>query len=155
LVRARTKEKLNLNCSGDRLSPQNLFLCAWLGLIFFSSTGVAGRWANELYALFSANSELGAGVPMLLLQKGYHVVLFAVLGWLLVTAGWPRLNTLPRAVIWSFAVGALSEALQLAFEGRGPSLADVALNGASGSLAAWIWTRLFSARHGTAEKAVS
>lgn len=143
-----------MHSSGERVSPQSLFLCAWLGLIFFSSTGVAGRWANELYALFSANSELGAGVPMLLLQKGYHVVLFAVLGWLLVRVGWPRLNALPRAIVWSFAVGALSEALQLAFEGRGPSLADVALNGASGSLAAWIWIRLFSPRHAEAQKAM-
>jgi len=144
-----------LNSPDGRLSPQNLFLCAWIGLIFFSSTGVAGRWAHELYELFSSGSELGAGVSMLFVQKSYHVVLFAVLGWLLATAAWPRLNALPRAVLWSFLIGAMSEALQLAFESRGPSLADVALNGVSGSLAAWVCIRLFSARHGAAPKAAS
>jgi VanZ family protein len=130
-------------------------LCGWITLILFSSTSLAGRWANQLYALFAASSDLGAGMSMLVLQKGVHVVLFAVLGCLLVSASWPRLNVLPRAVLWSFAIGALSEAVQLAFEGRGPSLADVALNGVSGSLAAWIWARWFSARQSPAPKAVS
>ncbi len=92
---------------------------------------------------------------MLVLQKGYHVLLFAVLGWLLVTTNWPHRNALSRAVLGCFIIGALSEALQLAFEGRGPSIADVVLNGVSGLVGAWIWVRLFSSRHETAEKAVS
>jgi VanZ family protein len=148
----RNGEKLPSNAPSGQPSPQNVLVCLWVVLILFSSTGVAGRWANQLYALFVASSDLSAGVPILVLQKGLHVFLFAVLGWLLVTASWPRLNALPRAMLWSFVIGAASEAVQLAFEGRGPSLADVALNGVSGSLAAWFWVRLFSARHSAAPK---
>lgn len=91
---------------------------------------------------------------MLVLQKGYHVVLFAVLGWMLAAGSWPRRNALWRAALGSFLIGALSEALQLAFDGRGPSLWDVALNGVSGCAAAWVWLRLFSASHEAAQKAV-
>jgi len=92
---------------------------------------------------------------MLLFQKGYHVFLFVVLGGLLVSAASSSAPTLSRAILWSFVVGALSEALQLAFDGRGPSLADVLLNGASGSAGAWIWLRMLSARRKTAPGPVS
>jgi VanZ family protein len=143
-----------LNSSGDRIPAHTLLLCAWIGLIFFSSTGVAGRWANWLYSALSSHSGLGQGVAMLLFQKAYHVFLFAVLGTLLVTADSWRFPAWLRAVPWSFAIGALSEALQLAFDGRGPSLADVLLNGVSGSAGGWIWLRLLAARHKTAPRTV-
>ena len=143
-----------LNSPSDRTSTHRLILAAWIGLILFSSTGIAGRWANAIYAMLSSHSGLGDGIAMLLFQKGYHVFLFAVLGGLLVSAS-SRLPALPRAILWCFVIGALSEALQLAFEGRGPSLADVLLNGASGSLGGWIWLRAFSGRRKTAPRAVS
>ena len=123
-------------------------------MIFFSSTGVAGRWANLLYAMLSSSSGLGQGVAMLLFQKAYHVFLFAVLGGLLVSGASSQPPALSRSVLWSFVIGALSEALQLAFEGRGPSFADVLLNGVSGMAGGWAWLRLVSARPKTAPRTV-
>lgn len=144
-----------MNSSGERISSHALILSAWIGLILFSSTGIAGRWANALYAMLSSHAGLGEGMAMLLFQKGYHVFLFAVLGGLLVSAAASRLSVLSRAILWSFVIGALSETLQLAFEGRGPSLADVVLNGASGSAGGWIWLRVLAGRQKTAPRPVS
>jgi VanZ family protein len=134
-----------LNSLDDRNSTHRLLLCAWVVLIFFSSTGVAGRWANALYAILSSHSGLGEGVTMFLFQKAYHVFLFAVLGALLVS-GASRSPAFSRVVLWSFLIGSLSEALQLLFANRGPSLRDVLLNGVSGLLGAWIWLRASAGR---------
>jgi VanZ family protein len=131
---------------GGLLSSHNLALCAWIGLIFFSSTDTAARWAHAIYAVGFAGPGIDGPVSMFVLQKGYHVFLFSVLGWLVAAANWSRLDPMPRAVLWCFLVGLLSEALQFAFEGRGPSVADVLLNGASGSAAGWIWARWCTAR---------
>jgi VanZ family protein len=95
---------------------------------------------------------------MLLFQKGFHVFLFAVLGGLLVSASsrLPALyRALYRAILWSFVIGALSEALQLLFAGRGPSFADVLLNGVSGTAGGWIWLRVLLGRQKTAPRAVT
>ena len=134
-----------MNWLDDRISTHTLILCAWVGLIFFSSTGVAGRWANALYALLSSHSGLGEGVTMFLFQKAYHVFLFAVLGGLLIS-GASRSPAFLRVVLWSFVIGALSEALQLLFANRGPSFRDVLLNGVSGLFGGWIWLRAFAGR---------
>lgn len=144
-----------MNWSGGRTYPHTLILSSWIGLILFSSTGIAGRWANALYALLCLRSGLGGGVTVLLFQKTYHVFLFAVLGGLLVSAASPRLPAWSRAIAWSFVIGALSEALQLAFEGRGPSFADVVLNGASGAAGAWIWLRVLAVRRKATPGAVA
>jgi hypothetical protein len=138
---------------GDR-TPHTLILVTWIGWIFFSSTSIAGRWARQFYEALSAHSGLGEGMVMLLFQKGYHVFLFGVLGWLIVSAPSSR-PLLMRAMLWTFVIGALSEALQMAFHGRGPSFADVLLNGISGSAAAWIWLRVICGRQKTAPRAVS
>jgi VanZ family protein len=127
---------------------------AWISLIFFSSTGVAGRWAHELYAELSSLSGLGQGWTMLLFQKAYHVFLFAVLGGLLISAS-SRLPALSRAILWSFVIGSLSETLQLFFAGRGPSFADVFLNGVSGTAGAWICLRMLLSRQKAAPRTAS
>jgi VanZ family protein len=142
-----------LNSSGERLSAHNLTLLGWIGLIFFSSTGVAGRWANALYAMLSSGVGLGGGWEMLLFQKAYHVFLFGVLGALIVSAA--RRPALSRAILWSLLIGGLSEALQLFFAGRGPSFADVLLNGLSGSAGGWIWLRTLASRQKAAPRTVS
>jgi VanZ family protein len=144
-----------VNWSGGRTYSHTLLLSGWIGLILFSSTGIAGRWANALYALLSLRSGLGGGVTLLLFQKAYHVFLFAVLGGLLVSAASSRLPAWSRAILWSFVIGALSEALQLAFDGRGPSFADVLLNGASGAAGGLLWLRVLAVRRKTAPRAVS
>lgn len=132
---------MSLKPPDDRLSSHNLILGGWIALIFFSSTDIAASWANALYAVLSTGSGLDKGVSMFVFQKAYHVFLFGVLGCLIASANGSRRNPLPRVMLWSFLIGALSEALQFAFEGRGPSVADALLNGASGSAAGWLWTR--------------
>ncbi len=135
-----------MNSPSERLPIHTLILCAWIALILFSSTGVAGRWAHLLYAALSSRVGLGQGVTMFLFQKGYHVFLFAVLGGLLASGTSSRPQAFSRVVLWSFAIGALSEALQLLFANRGPSWHDVFLNGVSGSAGGWAWLRTFAAR---------
>jgi VanZ family protein len=137
----------------DRFPAHTLVLGAWVVLIFFSSTGVAGRWANLLYALLSSSTGLGHGMAMLLFQKAYHVFLFAVLGGLLVSAR--SAPAWSRAIVWSFVIGALSEALQLAFEGRGPLFTDVLLNGVSGTAGGWAWLRVLAASAKASPRAAS
>jgi VanZ family protein len=142
-----------LNSLDDRISTHTLILCGWIALIFFSSTGVAGRWANALYAILSSRSGLGEGMAMFLFQKAYHVFLFAVLGGLLISSA-ARPPAFSRVILWSFLIGALSEALQLGFANRGPSFRDVLLNGVSGSAGGWIWLRAIAARRRTTPRTV-
>jgi VanZ family protein len=114
-------------------------------VILASSTGIAGRLANALYSELFSGPELEATVSAHLLQKAYHVLLFGVLGWLVVSGAAVRSRRLlVQVAAWSFVVGAVSEALQLAFADRGPSLWDVLLNGVSGCLAGWLALRLSS-----------
>lgn len=136
----------NLNSRSGLICSHTLILSVWIGLIFFSSTAIAGRWANGLFAVVSVHAGFGEGVAYPLLKKAYHVFLFAVLGGLPVSSPSLREPLLWRAVLWSFVIGALSEALQLGFSGRGPSFADVLLNGASGSVGGWIWIRVLLSR---------
>jgi len=107
---------LSLKPPDDRLSSHNLILGGWIALIFFSSTDIAASWANALYAVLSTGSGLDKGVSMFVFQKAYHVFLFGVLGCLIASANGSRRNPLPRVMLWSFLIGALSEALQFAFE---------------------------------------
>ena len=125
----------------DRIPNHNMILGVWISLILFSSTDIAARWANAFYAMGFESSGLDGHVSMFVVQKGYHIFLFAVLGWLIASASGSRSGPVTRVVLWSFVVGLLSEALQFGFQSRGPSFADVLLNGASGSTAGWIWAR--------------
>ena len=81
-------------------------------------------------------------IPFVVVQKLYHVVLFAIFGWLLAPlfkAG--RGRRFMICAFCCFSVGMLSEIVQFFFVGRGPALLDVAINGLSGSLSSLIRIR--------------
>ncbi len=125
----------------QRLPP--ILLAAWVGWILFSSSDLAINWAYGLYeALFGAADEPSRIEARHFAQKAYHVGLFVVLSRLLV----PCLQAeKSRRVIlagsWCFAIGFLSEALQLITSSRHPSLSDAMINGLSGTLASFVWLR--------------
>jgi hypothetical protein len=120
-----------------RISRRDLLLCSWIGLILFSSTSLAGQWADELYrSLFQAPGHFG--YARIIAQKSVHVLLFGSLGWLVTWRAGAARPSLVRGAAWSFAVGIVSEGLQLVFETRHPAWTDVLLNGLSGSLGSWL-----------------
>ena len=108
---------------------------AWIGVIFFSSTSLALKWAEGGFSFLSSallqhlkENTSSYHLAHLLADKGFHVTLFfvfAVLLWLAlgrnVRKGWIIL--LAGAVI-----GCISEFLQRFFPDRDPALRDVLIN---------------------------
>ncbi len=129
-------------------APRLLSVFAGLGLIAFSSTLIAGESSDFAFFYYKhllgfGGTGSGAGLHTLA-QKGVHFVLFFALG----TAVFQsfkveRLWKIGLAVGIFFLVGMGSEALEHLFQGRHASLADVLLNGSSGTLAT-----LFCSRRG-------
>ena len=118
-------------------------LALWVGFIFFSSTGVAGRWATDLYnAVFTGFDAPGSTEMRFLAQKLFHVFLFVGLSWLLssITVG-KKARQILICGAWCFTIGILSEGMQLFISTREPSLLDVMLNGCSGALSSFLWVR--------------
>jgi len=72
-----------------------------------------------------------------LMQKGYHVGLLAVFGWLLSLRLAVRSRT--SCVLWAVAAGVVAEALQLLVVGRHPHIGDAVLNVAAGTGAVILW----------------
>lgn len=108
---------------------------AWIGVIFFSSTTVAGRSSEEAFGalsrLFLTHLQPGTSsydIVHLLADKSVHVGLFFVLAVLL----WRALPSAPGRVIAILIVGAVigscSELLQMLFPGRDPAFRDVLIN---------------------------
>ncbi len=107
----------------------------WIGVILFSSTSLALKWAEEFFRFISAAflSQLqpessSYGIVQLLADKGFHVSLFCVLAVLLWLA-------LPNMVWKSWVivlcgalVGSCSEFLQRFFPDRDPAIRDVIIN---------------------------
>ena len=120
-----------------------ILLAAWVGWILFSSSDLAINWAYGLYeALFGAADTASRIETRHLTQKVYHVALFVVLSRLLVP--YLRAEKSRRVMctaFWCFAIGFLSEALQLITSSRNPSLSDAMINGLSGTLAGFVWFR--------------
>lgn len=123
------------------LSRQNWPVYLWLGLILLSSTGFAAEWANQAYGWLIVSPGLASESFRPAVQKAYHVFLFAVFGWLAAAPPRPRRARLRRGIVLAFAVGAVSEIVQLGFAGRSPAIADVVLNGMSGWIGAWVRVR--------------
>ena len=118
-------------------------LALWAGLIFFSSTDVAGRWLTDLYSGVFASFDLSASTEMRFpAQKLFHVLMFVGLSRLLssITAG-KKGEQILMCGAWCFTIGILSEGMQLFFSTREPSLLDVMLNGSSGTLSSFLWVR--------------
>jgi VanZ family protein len=106
---------------------------AWIGVIFFSSTSTAGRWAESLYRTISRlfyDSSKGQGSDLLhlLADKGFHVSLFLILAISL----WKTIPDAPFKVaailLFGLLVGSCSELLQALFPDRDPALTDVLIN---------------------------
>lgn len=92
---------------------------------------MAGEWADKLYAaLFEGGSSEG-GLRRFYIQKGFHVFLFATMGWLGAYAGVFRSTSAAVAACSLLALSA--EGLQAFFPERSPYLRDAAIN----LVAAW------------------
>ncbi len=107
----------------------------WIGVIFFSSTSLALKWAEEFFRFLSGLflSQLppessSYGVIHLLADKGFHVSLFCVLAVLL----WLALPNMAWKgwviVLCGAVVGSCSEFLQRFFPDRDPAIRDVIIN---------------------------
>src|SRR5690242_16285318 len=109
-----------------------VFLAACTGLIFLSSTWLAGVTAFYVYRHF-----LRGLVSFYIAQKAVHVTMFLAFGALCYfVLPWPsRARRFASTVITCFLVGTTSEILQL-FTHRDPSIADAAINLASGTVGA-------------------
>jgi len=108
---------------------------AWIGVIFFSSTTVAGQSSEEAFGALSklllTHLQPGTSsydIVHLLADKSVHVGLFFVLAVLL----WRALPSAPGRVIAIMvigaAIGSCSELLQMLFPGRDPAVRDVLIN---------------------------
>lgn len=107
---------------------------AWVGVIFFSSSSLAGQSSEEAFsALSRILTQLQPGttsynVVHLLADKSVHIGLFAVLAVLL----WGALRNTSKKIAWILLIGAFvgtcSELLQNFFPGRDPAIRDVFIN---------------------------
>ena len=116
-------------------------LILWVGVILFSSTDLAGAWANDFCRwLLASPAEPTSRTIHWIVPKSFHVALFAVFGWLLARRSQSRLVLLTGVMV-SFVMGAVSEGLQFFFATRHPASADLVLNGLAGSFVFWLRIR--------------
>lgn len=98
--------------------------------VLFSQSGLAGRTADAFVLwLFGPQPDSGEEFLRRILQKGYHVGLFSVLG--LLTALPPGRRGRVETLAWCIGFSSLSEALQFLSPGRHPAWTDALLNVAS------------------------
>jgi VanZ family protein len=121
--------------SDHRVSNWVWVAFAWIGVIFFSSTTLASRWAEASFNLLAntfmrplQHDSVSYGIIHLFADKGFHVTLFCVFAVLL----WQALQHSEKK-IWVIllsgaAVGSCSELLQRVFPGRDPAMRDVLIN---------------------------
>jgi VanZ family protein len=108
---------------------------AWIGVIFFSSTSLASKWAESTFSFLSREllRRLGPnsssyGIVHLLADKGFHVSLFLILAILLwITLG-KNTNKVWQILGTGFVIGSCSEFLQRFFPDRDPAIRDVLIN---------------------------
>jgi VanZ family protein len=107
----------------------------WVGVIFFSSSSLAGKSSEEAFSALSrlllAQLQPGSSsykIVHLLADKSVHVGLFVVFAVLLFGA----LENTRRKIGWILVLGAItgtcSELLQALFPGRDPAFGDVLIN---------------------------
>lgn len=109
-------------------------ILAWIGIICFSSTSLAGHKCERAFEIVSQtvfHLEPGRSFSEILsftVEKSVHLVLFAVLAILLSQAHPARSWRLKQTILVGFIVAIGSEYLQHFFPGRDPTLRDVAIN---------------------------
>ena len=106
---------------------------AWIALILFSQTTWAGQIANRISVWLFGGGPVSVGSPPFLMQKGYHVLLFGGLGWLLARSAAPR--PAGRSLALAVGISVVAEALQMLAPGRSPQVSDALLNVAAATLA--------------------
>lgn len=114
----------------------------WIAFVVFSQTGWAGRLADGVALwLFGPQPEGPEELLRYFMQKGYHVGLFSVLGFLARATGNRSVGEL---FAWAVGFSAASESLQFLAPSRSPQWTDALINVAAGlagwALASW-WTR--------------
>ncbi|HEY7212332.1 MAG TPA: VanZ family protein [Bryobacteraceae bacterium] len=118
-----------------RISAWAWIAAAWVGIIFFSSTSLASKWAEAFFNSFSSeflqslrNNSSSLGIIHLFADKGFHVMLFCVLA-LLLWLALGNMNNKGWIILASgFTIGSISEFLQSFFPDRDPALRDVVIN---------------------------
>lgn len=121
--------------TSSRRSPWTWALVGWIGVIFLSSTSLAGEKSERAFSYLSdiflarlPTDTSAAGVVHLLADKSVHVGLFCVLGMLL----WKTLPIARRKIavvlLQGAIIGSCSEFLQRFFPGRDPAISDVLIN---------------------------
>ena len=120
---------------------------AWITIVFLSSSNLAAKIADSVfYYVVVRGIETTWGHPPSWLrfgaEKGVHIFLFLVLGFLLVSycqkTGHPRAG---YAVAAGVLIAMSSEALQALVPGRDPNMRDVVINctGVSIGAVACVW----------------
>lgn len=115
-----------------------LAVIVWVLLIFFSSTTLAGEWAENIFAtlslpflMSSQSNGLSLEWPHFVAEKSVHVTLFFVLA-LLLWRAIPSISHKVWLVLFCGAlIGSMSEILQGFFPKRDPALRDVCINTAA------------------------
>jgi VanZ family protein len=121
--------------TADRVNGLIWVVFAWIGVIFFSSTSLASKWAEGSFGLLS-RALLGQmdehsssySVIHLLTDKGFHVTLFCVLAILLWLAVHQSKHKGRIILLVGAVVGSCSEILQRFFPDRDPAIRDVLIN---------------------------
>jgi VanZ family protein len=107
----------------------------WIGVIFFSSTSLASKWAERAFRALSevllgglSASSSSYGFLHLIADKGFHVTLFCVLAVLLWRTLVHAQNRVWVILIAGAITGSSSELLQRLFPDRDPAPRDVLIN---------------------------
>ncbi len=127
---------------------------AWIGVIFFSSTTLAGESSQEAFSALSQllmkNLQPGTSsynLIDLLADKSVHIGLFFVFAILL----WRALPNVSRKLVCILLIGAVigscSELLQMFFPGRDPAIRDVLINIAGTGLGLVFSVAISKVRH--------
>jgi len=134
----------------------------WILLIGFSSTSLAGSWAEQAFHaiatwLFQPCQLAVGGSPLFhfVAEKSVHVCLFAIFAVLLWNTLPPSWRKLEFVVLAGTVLGGGSEFLQRFFPGRDPAWRDVCINATATTLGAvmscWL-SRATTNRNHSAER---
>jgi VanZ family protein len=134
-----------------RPNPRIWAVFGWIGVIFYSSTSLAGEQSERAFSYLSGvllpqfrTSTPSYGVIHFLADKGLHIFLFCVLGMLLWKVVPDKGKKIPLIILLGAIVGSCSEFLQSFFPGRDPAVSDVLINTAGTGIG--VAVRIFIAK---------
>lgn len=117
------------------MTRTRLTIAAWVVVILFSSTSLAGRLSDHAFISFASvfpdplqHNHSVLSDLYVVAEKSFHLLLFSTLGFLL----W---NVIPNAcrkftliLFAGLVIGSLSETVQLFFPDRDPTFRDVLID---------------------------